>query len=272
MPEPCDFDDVHAVYRAHKSIDEYVVYLFHLATYDFARKYASGRRVLEFGCGTGYGAHELSSECESIVGVDIEPDAIDFANRTYHAPNLSYRTIGPIERESLPFDDASFDTVLSFQVIEHIDAVDRYLAEIRRVLAPGGVFLCSTPDRRDRLFPKQRPWNVYHVHEYEPEELAALMARDFASVDTYGMTAPANVLQVELDRGHRMRRLAYPLTFPGAPDWWRKPGLKALKKIRAARAKAPVGPAPTYDFDESVIRIEPNVTPSAHILTVATKR
>ena len=273
MPEPCDFRDVRAVYAQQPTEEEYVVYLFHLATYEFARKYVAGRRVLEFGCGTGYGADFLADESTSIVGVDIEAEAIDYAARTYHKPGLSYRRIGNIENESLPFEDGSFDTVLSFQVIEHIDAVDRYLAEIRRVLAPGGTFVCSTPDRADRLFRGQRPWNVYHVHEYFSDELATLLRRDFPDTTMYGMTARRDVLDVELRRGHKMRVLALPLTFPGAPDWWRKPGLKALKKIRARGAKQGSGSdAPSsFDFDQSVIRIEPGASPSAHLIAVSHK-
>jgi SAM-dependent methyltransferase len=276
MPEPCDFRDVHAVYATQPSREEYVVYLFHLATYEFARKYTSGARVLEFGCGTGYGARLLADDATSMVGVDIEAEAIDYAARTYQAPNLGYQRIDKIEDVSLPFADASFDTFLSFQVIEHIDAIDRYLGEIRRVLAPGGTFICSTPDRRYRLFPKQRPWNVYHVHEYLPDELERLLRRDFVDIETYGMTAPDTVLGVELRRGHKMRLLSLPLTFPGAPEWWRKPGLKALKQIRARRSKGrthdgePTEPT-EFGFDQSIMRIERDATPSANIITVARK-
>lgn len=109
-------------YQAHEG--DYLIYLFHLATYDFAVPYADGRRVLDFGCGTGYGAHRIATKCKSITGVDVAGDAIGFAQARYPGENLDFRQIMPVDDEPLPFGDGSFDVVLSFQVIEHVPDPD----------------------------------------------------------------------------------------------------------------------------------------------------
>src|SRR5690606_5365288 len=142
--------------HATSSADERRIYLFHLATYDFARRYVRGGRVLDFGCGTGYGDARIASDCAAVTGVDVSSAAIEHARRTYVADNLDYRVIAPVDQAPLPFADGSFDAVLSFQVIEHVPDPDRYVAEAWRVLDHGGVLIVATPDRRVRLLPGQR--------------------------------------------------------------------------------------------------------------------
>ena len=166
--------------------DDYLIYLIHVATYEFARSLVADRRVLDFGCGTGYGTHRLSGASTSIVGVDVSEDAIRFAASRYQAPNLSFQSIAPIETAPLPFQDGSFEIVLSFQVIEHVPDPGRYLAEVVRVLADGGVLVMATPDRSTRLLPDQRPWNRYHRVEYDRAGLARLLRTQFGQLDVIG--------------------------------------------------------------------------------------
>ena len=248
------------------NVGDYLIYMFHVATYNFAREFLSGE-VLDLGCGTGYGTHAVSDCCDRIVGVDIATDAVAFARREYQADNLSYEVIAPIENELLPFGDASFDAVISFQVIEHIANTDTYLREIARVLRPGGRFICSTPDRSTRLFPRQRPWNRYHVHEYSPTDLGALIATRFEDVRVHGMTADRVIIDAELRRCRKMRVMTYPFTFPGAPQSWRSFGLGLLKRLQR-----PQGAAQTvqeFAFDHTAIRIEIGATPSTDTVVVA---
>ncbi|MGW5362893.1 class I SAM-dependent methyltransferase [Actinopolymorpha pittospori] len=289
---------------------DYLIYLFHLATYDFAIPYAADRRVLDFGCGTGYGAHRISPECGSITGVDVSASAIDFARDHYQAARLDFRHIAPVEQEPLPFADASFDVVLSFQVIEHVPDADRYLAEAARVLAPGGVLVVATPDRTTRLLRGQRPWNRYHLVEYSPAALNALLGRHFGEVELSGMGADPAIIGRELRRSRRVRWMMLPFTFPGAPEAWRQAGLAATKAVQARLRRRPAtgkhsagtgvegvegaaggagvegaaggagvepgpssssGAATSFGYDETAIRIAANVDPSANIVAVARK-
>src|SRR5450755_3241426 len=62
----------------------------HLARYAFAARLARGKRVLDAGCGTGYGAAELVASALLVVGADIAAEAVDFARRHYRLPYLEF--------------------------------------------------------------------------------------------------------------------------------------------------------------------------------------
>ena len=249
------------------------IYACHLATYDFARTYAERARVLDFGCGTGYGTYRLAPSCRSIVGVDISSAAIDEASTTYRSPDLRFERIDPVEVRPLRFDDDAFDLVLSFQVFEHLSDPEAYLDEVRRVLAPGGTFICVTPERSPRLFAGQRPWNVFHLREYSQDEMRSWMSTRFVDVEVAGMTARQDLLSMEMRRVRRLRLLTYPVTFPGAPERLRVAGLGRLKRLRGGR-EATVGShdAPSalsdWGFDEHDVEVFTIGAPSLNVVAV----
>ncbi len=248
---------------------DYLIYCCHLATYDFAIPHVEGRTVLDFGCGTGYGTHRLAQVCERITGVDVSAEAVDFAARAHHAANLDYQHILPLPEHRVPFPDGSFDAITSFQVIEHIWEVDAYVDELARLLRPGGVAIIATPDRSTRLFRGQRPWNLYHVVEYDHAGLRAALERRFTGVELHSMTAPG-VDGIELARDRRLRMLTYPVTFPGAPERLRRAGLRALKWVQSRRHRSDDEPVRrSFDFGVEDVRIDPGVRPSMNLVAVA---
>jgi len=248
---------------------DYLIYCCHLATYDFAIPYVQDRAVLDFGCGTGYGTHRLAAVCSRITGVDISDEAIDYAARAHQAPNLDYQRIRPLPAHPAPFPDGSFEAITSFQVIEHIWDVDAYVDELGRLLAPGGVAVIATPDRTTRLFPRQRPWNLYHVIEYDHAGLRIALERRFSDVEMHSMTAPG-VDDIELARDRRLRLVTYPVTFPGAPEWLRTRGLRAFKWVQARGRRGGDEPVRrTFDFGVEDVRIEPGDRPSMNLVAVA---
>ncbi len=257
---------------------DYLIYLFHLATYDFTLPYVQGKRVLDFGCGTGYGAHRIAASCASVMGVDVSADAVSYAQSRYSAPNLEFRTLPPVEDAPLPFADGSIEVVLSFQVIEHVPEPAAYLSEVRRVLADDGVFIVATPDRSTRLLSRQRPWNRYHVYEWAPDEFDRLLRDHFGRVEMHGMGAEPAVLGGELRRASRTKWVTLPFTFPGAPEPWRQTGLRAIKAARtrvSGLRKGSSAPRPepsSFGFDQSAVRIEPGIQPSVNIVAVASGR
>jgi len=259
------------------SASSYLIYLFHIATYNFCLPFVRNKRVLDFGCGSGYGTHLTAKHCDSIVGVDISDDATAFAKQTYQADNLEYRKIENIETTPLPFDDATFDTVISFQVMEHIEQVEKYIDEIRRVLRDDGVVVIATPDRSTRLFPGQRPWNEYHVTEYGPGEFHAQLAGKFSGIELYGMSARDDVIGIELKRTRMTRLITYVFTFPGAPEWYRRTMLRMLKNLSrlfgSVYSKKPAEQSADvdYGFTPDDIAIEKDIRPSVNILCVARK-
>jgi SAM-dependent methyltransferase len=150
----------------------------HLSRYEFAARFAAGRRVLDVGCGTGYGSGRLAAEATSVAGLDPAHDAIDYA-RT-HYPEGQFLQASAI---ALPFATAAFDIITAFEVIEHLSEWRLLLSEARRTLAPGGIFLVSTPNKLyyTESRAEQGP-NPYHHHEFEFEEFRAALADHFDHV------------------------------------------------------------------------------------------
>ncbi len=249
------------------------LYACHLASYDFVLDLARDRRVLDFGCGTGYGTARLADAAASIIGVDVSPEVIDVARDRFDLPGLDFRTIRPVEAEPLPFADGAFDVVLSFQVYEHLVDPSAYLAEAVRVLAADGTLVCITPDRDSRLLPRQRPWNRFHVREYSQSELRADLEPHFGSVEVAGMSADAGLLQLELRRYRRVKWLAAPVTFPGVPEAVRTRGLRALQRLDRRRGAVAVESASGRMDDFGVgpedVDVFTTRRPSLHVVAVA---
>jgi len=151
----------------------------HLARYRFAARYAGGARVLDAGAGTGYGARELPNAA-SYVGVDISSEAVTHARQAFGGPQAQFLSAAC---EALPFADASFDLVLAFEVIEHLERWPQLLSESKRVLRPGGVLFVSTPNKAwytaSRADAGPNPW---HVHEFDYAEFATALGSVFPHV------------------------------------------------------------------------------------------
>lgn len=259
------------------SASTYLIYLFHVATYDFCRPYIEGKTVLDFGCGSGYGTHMLSKHCKDITGVDISPDAVRFAAANYRNDNLTYRQIDDVQTTPLPYPDSSFDVVISFQVMEHIAQDAKYLREISRVLKKDGIVIIATPDRKTRLFPGQKPWNQYHVREYAPLELLEMLQRNFGDCELFGMTARDDIVEIELKRTRLLRLFTWIFTFPGSPEAYRQFTLSTLKRLSrlvgSAYSRDQQQKLGTVDYPFSVedIVIDKNADPSVNIVCVARK-
>ena len=146
----------------------------HLARYEWAGGLAPGRRVLDAGCGTGYGAEMLAAAgAASVMGVDSAAAVVEAA-RARAGGRLAFERA---DVARLPYDDGSFDLVTCFEVIEHVPDPGAVLGELRRVLAPGGVLAISSPNA-DR-YP---PGNPHHVREFTTSEFRALLAEAFPAV------------------------------------------------------------------------------------------
>jgi SAM-dependent methyltransferase len=141
----------------------------HQAVYEAIVDDLAGARVLDAGCGDGYGAAMLATGgAERVVAIDYDAGAAAHARR-------SYRDIAVVRGNvvALPFGDDAYDTVVSLQTIEHLWDQAAFVAECRRVLRPRGRLILSTPNRL--TFP---PGNPFHSAELSPDELAGLVRRD----------------------------------------------------------------------------------------------
>ncbi len=155
----------------------------HLARYRFAKRFAAklgdAARILDAGCGTGYGTAELAASA-SVTGTDISAEAVEHAHSRYRSERVRFIQ-GSCER--LPFSDAAFDLLVAFEVIEHLDGWQDLLSEAARVLRPGGVLLVSTPNRDyyEQSRGEAGP-NPFHRHEFDYAEFQEALSARFAHV------------------------------------------------------------------------------------------
>jgi SAM-dependent methyltransferase len=166
----------------------------HRAAYDFARSRIEAGRVLDLGCGAGYGTASLAGAGAWVVGVDrVRPDA---GSRASGAHFLR----ADIAR--LPLAAGRFELVTSFQVIEHLVDPTAYLEAIARFLRPGGAALLTTPNllTSDGV-------NPYHVHEYRAEELEARLRAHFDEVEMFGIGMSPAVRAYMEARSRRIQRI-----------------------------------------------------------------
>ena len=213
--------------------------LIHLKAYAEAARRSTGRSILDIGCNDGYGTTILARTARQVTGVDVSPRAIKAAKARPDAGEVDFRLI---DGASLPFPDSSFDLVTAFQVIEHVDDVRPFLDEIRRVTAPDGTVLFTTPNASIRLDPGMAPWNPFHVREYTAPELEAELTSVFPSVVVRGLFAPEPLAEIELARAAAAReRARHPRPMP----------LRLILRVLPASLKAPLrrlrrGPAGTH--------------------------
>jgi SAM-dependent methyltransferase len=179
----------------------------HLARYAFAARLARGKQVLDAGCGAGYGSAELAETADSVVGVDVAPEAIAFATEHYPLPNLRFEQASCM---ALPYSDGAFELVVAFEVIEHLADWRAFLAETRRVLASTGQLVVSTPNRL--YYTESRGAqgaNPFHVHEFDFAEFSAELQAVFPHVSLFlenhveGVTfqpyTPGGTVEVRVD-------------------------------------------------------------------------
>jgi SAM-dependent methyltransferase len=171
----------------------------HLAAYDYAATLAGGKRVLDAGCGEGYNTQSLARVAAHVTGVDYSAEAIAFCKRTWTAPNLRFEHVDLTRPGG--FED-TFDLVVNFQVLEHIEDDRAFLEALRARLAPGGALLLTTPNRLMSFSE-----NPYHVREYTADELRRLLDQVFGSVALHGMRGNDKVTKFDEARRRSVERI-----------------------------------------------------------------
>jgi SAM-dependent methyltransferase len=180
---------------------EYAMSLRHAKAYEFASKYSGDRKILDLGCGSGSGAVYLS-KFGYVTAIDVERDLVTLLPSLWPNAKVEWRHFSGV---ALPFGDASFDLVTSFQVIEHVRDQRYFLKEIRRVLRRNGIALLTTPNRLLRLGPWQKPWNPYHIRELTQWQLSSLLENaGFMEVQILGLQGIPQLIRAERKRCFKM--------------------------------------------------------------------
>lgn len=155
----------------------------HLNRYRFASAYVANRNVLDMACGTGYGSHYLykSGSAASVLGADIDTVAVRYANLRYAQEGLSYRVVNACTK----WTDTTFDTVVSFETIEHVPEPEAMLKNVAMMLNDTGTFVVSTPIRQQGSL-DTKPLNPHHIREWSLVEFTRLLLEYFQEVEVYG--------------------------------------------------------------------------------------
>ena len=156
-----------------------------------------GARLLEIGCGEGYGTALLARRATTVLGVDYDATTITHAARTYLQASFVRANLA-----ALPVRNASVDVVATLQVIEHVWDHPEFLTECRRALRPGGTLLVTTPNRLTFSPGLDAPVNPFHTKEFTAAELTALLqACGFTVAYVGGLHAGARLQALDAAHG-----------------------------------------------------------------------
>ena len=246
--------------------EEQVQDAFHLFPYHYVKRLVTpDTRVLEVGFGEGYGAEILSGSIAEYVGLDVSDEAVAHATSRYALPNVRFEQA---DATAIPSPPASFDVVVSFHVLEHIAEADAYLREIGRVCRAGGRLVIVTPNGAFRVARGERPWNRFHVHEYDHVELAQLLSRRFEEVAVMGITGDEAMNAVERARVSRARAFAR-LDPLGLRYRLPEPLLVRVRRGLTVAARRSAQPPMRADFTHADVRcVEDELDQSVHLLAL----
>ncbi|WP_078408486.1 class I SAM-dependent methyltransferase [Priestia abyssalis] len=157
--------------------------LEHIARYQFAILYTKGR-VLDIACGSGFGsqlvAKAAKKKIDEIIGVDIDPAIIQYAQGTHYHPKVTFCE-GNAADPSLPEKLGTFDCIMSFETLEHIKEEEQFLTNLYKMLKPGGTLVISTPFGLGRGKPSSEP---FHVHQLTLDEFQDLF-HDYSEAEFF---------------------------------------------------------------------------------------
>jgi SAM-dependent methyltransferase len=166
----------------------------HVAEYVLCEPFLGLGRVLDVGCGIGHSYHRFAPR--ETVGVDIDAAALEGQER---------ETVVADMRE-LPFEDASFSSVVAVHAIEHVPDPRRAVAEAARVLEPDGVAVFVTPNRLTFGRPDEII-DPYHYVELDPGQLRALCEQRFDEVELHGIFGSERYLELFREERVKLDRL-----------------------------------------------------------------
>jgi SAM-dependent methyltransferase len=146
----------------------------HLGRYLLAKQFCEGKKVLDIACGEGYGAHAMASlwGAQFVVGVDVSDEAINNAKSLFQTSSVEF-TCADAQGDPTLFEPMSFDLIVSFETIEHLENPVGYLENLKRWLKEDGVILISCPN--DNWYYKNAEQsNPYHQRKYSFTEFRQL--------------------------------------------------------------------------------------------------
>ena len=154
----------------------------HWHRYSFIAEIVKDKKVCDIACGEGYGSALLAKRASKVVGVDVDKATIQHANETYG--DLESVEFIVADATGTPFEEDSFDVIVSFETLEHLSEHQQLIREFKRILKADGVLIISTPDKL--VYSGDKEHNEYHVKELSMLEFKNLMNSEFKYNVLYG--------------------------------------------------------------------------------------
>ena len=109
------------------------------------RNTLQGKNVLDLASGEGYGTAFLSKTARQVIGIELDPEVVEHASKTYRNENITFK-VGSILKIPLEGNEL-FDIIVCFEAIEHVAEHSLLLSEVKRLLKRDGLFIISTPNK-----------------------------------------------------------------------------------------------------------------------------
>jgi SAM-dependent methyltransferase len=239
----------------------------HVQRYRFALQRSEGNRVLDLACGVGYGSYILSqARGREVTGIDLSAEAIRYGQAHYQRPGLRL-----VQADALAWqnDGAAFDTIVSFETIEHLPDPAAFVAQTARLLKPGGLLIVSAPNT---LQFKKAPVpvdNEFHLNEPDYPTLCGWL-RPWYAIEEEWEQSPVlppggediGELRRELDeqRGH----------------WWLRAANRGERILRGltgtARISRPAARSPAVALVTDVFPLLPERRPHCEVFILVCRR
>ncbi len=166
----------------------------HFARYLFAGRMATGKRVLDGACGSGYGSAYLATMAQSVIGVDINENLLKLAESRFKADNLRFLKHDlhePIEGVG------TFNLICSFETLEHVRRPEICLANLAFALDSGGTAIISVPNgTKERMAGGKE----YHPNQFSARDFEDLLNSRFEEVQLFSQVYRKGI-------GHYIRKL-----------------------------------------------------------------
>lgn len=223
----------------------------HLERYLFAARFVKGLDIVDCACGVGEGtALFAQSGARTVQAFDLSEYAVATTRENCRSfPNVS---VAKADALHLPLADQCADIFISLETFEHLPDQASFLKEAHRLLKPGGTFICSTPNRRV-YNPGQgldaRPWNRFHLREYETAEFAKILGERFSHIELYGQNPVSNTRAAAMGLlgralpGHSAVRLNQAMKLP-----------RFVFDRQEAHTVRASGPGMVFEYDVAVCR------------------
>ncbi len=176
----------------------------HMGRYSLAEKYCKNKVILDIACGEGYGTKLLKKwGAKKVVGLDISEESINQANNEFAEKGVGYIVHDATDLSC--FKDNTFDMIVSFETIEHLQEPLKFLQEIKRVAKKKACYIITCPNDY-AYYPTEDQFNPYHVKKYTFEEFQELLNEVFDSSKIKYMigTKTEGFINILLDQNEKL--------------------------------------------------------------------